>query len=661
MAEQYFHLAIGPVQAFVAQARRTRDFWAGSFILSFLSSAAMLAVRQQGGEIQFPLPDEDYLSWLQGNADEGAQRPLQGSVPNRFKTMEVKVAEGFAPERVVAAVHQTWRSLADLVWQGDLQAVAGGDTKHKAIWDRQVENFWEISWCLTDDKKLSNLLDRRKNWRSHLVADEPGVKCSLMEGYQELSGQRTPGEGVREFWRSLGEQNEGLARDLREDEHLCAIAFVKRRFVHYFNRLSVQLPAGDNCPALELRGWPLPKTVPSIAYMAAMPWLAATAKAAVGNPEVALSLKKLEHALRGLDSPWEGRVANYIRQACEEAGYEGGKWQQVNGQYLFRPALDQSIKDARRSDSISAFELDALQDVAEHLKALRQLTGLGEPDPFYAILLMDGDSLGVQMGDANKQQGISQGLNDFTRGVPELIEKHSGFLVYAGGDDVLAILPQPFALDCARDVQQFYSQCFAKVNAQLKGREIITSISAGINFAHYKTPLTQVLFDAHELLDDVAKEDTGRNSLAVRVWKPGGLHAQWSAPWSQLEDLQQISATVATHLQGDLSRSFFFKLENLIESLQLEKEDHQFDEPQIAALVRAAWTHTGNKLEGLPSGMEMQLLEACRKVKRELHPDGSERIHKCKNFVPGALKLIQFLATENQQFISTGKAQGEQE
>lgn len=659
MAEQYFHLTIGSVQAFVAQARRTRDFWAGSFILSFLSSAAMLAVRQQGGEIQFPLPDEDYLGWLQGCAEEGAQRPLQGSVPNRFKAMEVKVGAEFDPAAVVAAVQQTWRELANLVWQGDLQNVAGESVQHKAIWDRQIENFWEISWCLSTDQGAANLLDRRKNWRSHVVADEPGVKCNLMEGYQELSGQRTPGEGVRAFWRRVAEQSQGLSRDLREDEHLCAIAFVKRRFAHYFQRLSVQLPAGSTYQALELRGWPLPKSVPSIAYMAAMPWLAATARAAAGNPDIALSLKHLEHALSGLDSPWEGRVASYIRQACEEVGYQGGQWQQVNGQYLFRPALDQFIKEAKRQDSLNAEQLETLEAVAENLHELRQLTGLGEPAPFYAILLMDGDSLGVQMGDARKQQGISKGLNSFTRGVPAIVEKHSGFLVYAGGDDVLAILPQPFALDCAQEVQQFYSQCFAKVNEELKGVTITTSISAAINFAHYKTPLTQVLFDSHPLLDDIAKDETGRNSLAVRVWKPGGLHAQWSAPWTQLGALQSLSKAVAAHLQGDLSRSFFFKLEDLIDRLQLE-EEHAFKESQVAALVRAAWTHTGNKLESLPQDMEIQLLEACRRVTRQLHENGSEQIHKHQRFAPGALKLIQFLATENQQFLLPGNTQGAQ-
>jgi len=70
MKSRYFHLTLGPVQGFVAQARRSRDFWAGSFILSWLSGVAMSAVRTQGGEIIFPKADENFLAWL-GVTKEG--------------------------------------------------------------------------------------------------------------------------------------------------------------------------------------------------------------------------------------------------------------------------------------------------------------------------------------------------------------------------------------------------------------------------------------------------------------------------------------------------------------------------------------------------------------------------------------------------------------
>src|SRR5690606_28021117 len=120
----------------------------------------------------------------------------------------------------------------------------------------------------------------------HRIDDEPGVKCSLMEGYQELSGAEKPGEAVRSFWRKVRESDKtlSLARDLREDEHLCAIAMVKRRFVHYFAELEVTLPSINNNAAKTLQGWKLPASVPSIAYLAAAPWLAATIDAVKSNP-----------------------------------------------------------------------------------------------------------------------------------------------------------------------------------------------------------------------------------------------------------------------------------------------------------------------------------------------------------------------------------------
>ena len=57
----YFHFTLGPVQGFVAQARRTRDFWAGSFLLSWLAGVAICAVEKQGGEIIFPIPNQNFL------------------------------------------------------------------------------------------------------------------------------------------------------------------------------------------------------------------------------------------------------------------------------------------------------------------------------------------------------------------------------------------------------------------------------------------------------------------------------------------------------------------------------------------------------------------------------------------------------------------------
>ena len=90
-------------------------------------------------------------------------------------------------------------------------------------------------------------------------------------------------------------------------------------------------------------------------------------------------------------------------------------------------------------------------------------------------------------------------------------------------------------------------------------------------------PLTKVLRDAHSLLDDVAKERCGRDSLAVRVWKPGGQALEWAMPWEYAcEDTPDGKRLVLNRLceslQGDdpnnqFSNGFFYKIRERLELL----------------------------------------------------------------------------------------------
>ena len=268
-ATQTFQFTLGPVQGFVAQARRTRDFWAGSFILSWLSSVAIASIQKQGGTVEFPVPDAAYLRHLYGEAGPNDADPQQGSIPNRFKATTAQVPAGFHPEWVTQAVQAAWLALADAVWANDLAELAG-DATH-AIWQRQTRHFWEMSWTLSDDN-APHLLDRRKNWRDLVAPDEPGHKCMMMDGWQELSGvTHTHMPSVRRFWQQLaGSGKTGMATDLGDDEQLCALAFIKRRFARCFADVQVELPGQLG----RVYGWPVPSAVPSVSFVAAAPWLA---------------------------------------------------------------------------------------------------------------------------------------------------------------------------------------------------------------------------------------------------------------------------------------------------------------------------------------------------------------------------------------------------
>src|ERR1700728_909561 len=61
MTDRLLHFTLGSVQSFVAQARRTRDLWAGSFLLSWLAGRAMRVIVENGGSILVPDVKQDPL------------------------------------------------------------------------------------------------------------------------------------------------------------------------------------------------------------------------------------------------------------------------------------------------------------------------------------------------------------------------------------------------------------------------------------------------------------------------------------------------------------------------------------------------------------------------------------------------------------------------
>ncbi|MCW7552289.1 type III-B CRISPR-associated protein Cas10/Cmr2 [Endozoicomonas gorgoniicola] len=644
MANKHFHITLGPVQGFVAQARRTRDFWAGSFLLSWLSGIAMNAIKKQNGDIKFPIPARGYLEWLEGEVS-GQQPPEQGAIPNRFTAISTKVPADFKPEVVEAAIRAAWQALAEAVWKQDLQALDIDLAETRKIWERQIEGFWEISWCLSDDETASNLLDRRKNWRTWHPPVEPGVKCMMMDGWQELSGAERPGragQGERTFWKALRKKVGKV--DLRQGEELCAIAFVKRRFPYVFPRLQVAMP--DNWVA---HGWRVPVNVPSVGYLAAAHWLADTIRSAE-TPEHWDQIWSLHDALSGFEAN-NSHHAEIPRCVRDAAGRDPEKrqWVRMDGQYLFDFILQTKAQQ----------EPDWQQQVDDAQQYLKKVQGITKtrPSPFYAILRMDGDSLGSQMSDPKKQEPISQALNTFTEKVPGIVSENSGFLVYAGGDDVLALLPMEDAMNCALALRNEYADSFRQ-----HGKGIATStLSGAIEYCHIKSPLMQGLSDSHTLLDDIAKDYCGRDSLAIRVWKPGGKHLEWSCPWDKAVQgdklvIDQLADDICQTLQQEkqdingFAWGFFQKAEQLFNSLGLEQENDLLVEAEaVISLLKSMYLQTGFEAKNQTDAslLAEQLIEQCKRYYR-ITEDEKPEVRLRKGLSADALKLMRFLVTKGQ-------------
>ena len=675
--KEYFHFTIGPVQGFVAQARRTRDFWAGSFILSWLSSVAMKAVMEQAGDnaIKFPMPDGDFMKAL----DTGVSDIKQGNVPNRFKA---EVDAGFKPELVVNAVKNAWEGLAQAVWNHDFKPLNLEESGTKQIWDRQVTGFWDIQWALVEDDSTSNTLDRMKNWRTYLPPNEPGQKCMLMSGWQELSGVESPGKykgstnSSATFWATLRDQGKaGIKTDLREGEQLCALAYIKRRFSRVFNSSLIIEMQGE--AAWAVKGWKLPSNVPSVQYLAAVPWLTKVLQKAAGDDSLGERIKAFHDVAFTLTGE-HGESASNIKSITEAVG-ENSVFKQfagLDGSVFFESVLS----NPNAWDSEDFIDADL---VLHELKKLRKAADIEPVSPFYAVLLMDGDQLGKQMSDALKQPGITAGLSEFTKGVDGIVHEHNGFLIYAGGDDVLAILPLEHALSCAAALRRFYNECFDKQNQSLSGgNQIVTSISAAIQYTHIKMPLGSVLSDAHDLLDNVAKDSRGRDAIACRVWKPGGLQIEWAMPWLEALDKSNPSRVVIESLadnfrasssdsdsdQGQFASKFFYRIRERFDVLNPLKDKNGKTVKNDKKQAIGVFNHDGGfekavslmAMEYLNSGestvSDMQsardvvrpLMEQCRYVVRTLEDSGAVNCvpENDKGFSADGALLVRFLANK---------------
>lgn len=602
MREQSFHFTLGPVQGFVSQARRARDLWCGSYLLSYLAGRAMDAAENTRDEIVFPDVKNDHLIMAIGRVKTGDEPPKKddpaariGSLPNRFKAFAEDTQK--AAEAATTEIQKAWEQIADEVWKRFEKGTNGLTTSEtKEIWERQVQpnNQWEIAWVAGDD---SSLLDQRKNLRSHFAKEEPGEKCTLCGERQALSqGGEDKRQTVRTWWGKIaqsfnGERGFHFLKDGKE--RLCAICTIKRI-----------LPLA----AKEAMGWEVYHNYPSTSYMCAVDWL----KDVLRKGRDELVSKAIDHFIQ---VAVEANVP-YDEEATKIEGIsrllvDHSEWAvitKLRGDVFFpdsvKNGIDFPVKDETKR-----------KELLKALAGLYQAVG-SEPTPFYALLLMDGDNMGKLLSDYDdKQTNISKALAEFTSSAAEIVEKeHDGKLLYAGGDDVFAMLPLDTALSCTNKLRETYVRAFQKHFPGVKGG----TISAGIVYAHMNTALRAVVKDAHSLLDKVAKDELGRDAFAVRIWKRGGPIFTFGKKWVEKDWMKELLQTKDALREREFSVGFFYRFRELIPILKtLSKE-------QSIQLLTAEYLKSREKL-GLPEKQPERRKEAEKRVERlfdlSLFPD----------------------------------------
>ncbi|MBX0331284.1 type III-B CRISPR-associated protein Cas10/Cmr2 [Oscillochloris sp. ZM17-4] len=492
MTKHLFLITIGPVQEFIAAARRTRDLWAGSQLLSALSRTAADALRNTyGATLIFP-----------------AQEDLKAhDVVNRIVALLPTGADpGVIGEQVEKHIRaQLTTDIAD-VFDTSKRITWPDDEGYRKRAEAQVADLIEITWAaapLVDNASGTAFQVSRERLEAALAARK--YTRTFRQPAWGLPVPKSSIDGVRE---SVIDENDYPAGS---DSLSVRKAKVERLFYMYGAGRAERLSGVD----LFKRHYQ-PKTAegnadfPSTSHFAALPLLT-----------------RLD--AQGLD------YTAALRRYIATLGEVSARVEKLN------PKRFAAIDLVTGYDASILFE-ERLADVAEEAE-LREArgaladffasaTGGERPEPYYAILLADGDNMGKvidnQPGVATLQ-ALALALDAFAGGVRARVESadHHGALVYAGGDDVLAFLPLDTALACAHALHESYHEHMHEFLAE---QGYPSTLSVGIAICHHLEPLSDALGLVRKA-EQAAKALPEKNGLAIILSKRGGSDRTTAGGW----------------------------------------------------------------------------------------------------------------------------------
>lgn len=734
-------LAIGPVQPFIASARKMEDLWAGSHLLARLSWEAMRVVCEQLGPdaILFPrlrgvpqvdlwlrdtcgLPPELFkdCDWMQGATDSN---PLfAAALPNRFVAVVPASQAKALADSVQEQVRQWLQDQGQAVVKRLLQASGmDADDARLPCWAQmreQLQDFPEVHWAAVpfsligvadaqkqtglDTAQLSDAMrpffgsaegqasgflatDAWKLLRQELQAQDgsgqkftffrpnPGVLYPAVHDLAERALAATKAlrpfaQSTHEGWRcSLSGETEWLTTDRaqlglppgqRSDTLWAQVAYAKPAWAKKGEHLGA-------LPALK-RLWPT--------LFAEEVAQALGRQDGIGRFVVSTHTMALAHQLE----QWiqhQGPCTAELERRLERYRAELGPvalprrlMRHANNAdteaALKQAALLPALLDLAQDDSVSEHETHIIRRaVCQTLASVRGNQGDDRLETYYGLLLLDGDRMGAWLSGDNaisyrasfhpqvqagfderaarhadlqrygqqlralspgRHQAISGALNDFSLTVVRHVVEHEhlGRLIYAGGDDVFAMLPVADLLSAMQRLRLAYSGGkpdgseeawsdfdkrdrnrlhlnggFAFLNGQLmRMMGTKATASCGAVIAHHQAPLAAVRRELHAA-EQRAKNEGGRDAFSITVVKRSGgalrLTAQWGEPVALLQDLRGFLAAEGVSRRAAYHTLQWLDANELPQPLQTDMLQsllaYQFDrQAQGAARAQAA-------------------------------------------------------------------------
>ena len=495
MSKYLFLFTVGPVQSFIAQARKTQDLYAGSQILSQLVIAGIKKVPKWKDNLIFPYFEDD------GDGDVK-------SLPNRFIAIVEKEEKSLKTigKEIEQAVRGEFESIAKKALSREAKY---RNESFDELYFNQIRRHLDIHWVfnkLGSDYKKSYkdteaLLGSIKNIRpfeqfgDNDQLGEAGRKCSLDgENNALFFGRKQPTLGIKKQ-RNEAINLEGFLSD--EKEGLSAVSFVKRYGVRASKFQS-------------------------------------TAQITVQHDEDNLQDDKKEilNCYRNLfDKKKVPEVcakllnANLVSRINLKSFDNNDNW---NTHFDYQPLFEENLTKKTFPD----------EDQLVLARILQRKLSSSFKTRYYALILFDGDKMGEKLGKASKYEqhrDFSKALSVFAEEARKILAD-KGQTIYTGGDDFLGFVNLHNLFEVMSELRKQFKTFVSDKAKEILGLQEEFTFSAGIVIAHYKMPLSEVLKTARKV-EKKAKNDGNRNAFCITAMKHSGEIQETVMKWGDEENM----------------------------------------------------------------------------------------------------------------------------
>lgn len=597
---------IGPVQEFIQTARKTQDFWSGSFLLSFLTAKAIHAFGDK--YVIFPDHAQSQIYDTATKTDVPWPRKQVAdcytpSIPNRFLAITDNDPRSRL-EKAKKAVMETWQTIANEVRKSVDANLTGGRDRLSSLQEKVLsadqvparnqavvsdtsaiqKNFpatRTCSWGNATQKIDSFVLDEDQ-WNNQIC----NRSFEILYVWREKSEDEDYPKAYQEVEALLGARKASRLFDLlpAQEGYACSLCglltalnpagYTERKqlrqwwedvmrqrklFRHRFRK-------GEHlcavCTVKRLAPFLIFKTsydVPSTSTMAATSFQ---------NGLQALSSNLDHQELTSL----RGAVDNFITQVVKAAEHTGEpragklphffklgqkkiKLLKLDGDWFFESFYEHPNRRENTRDAFTAWK---------HLKKIAGDKGLRAPSRYFALLAADGDSMGrvlskVKGPDEHKE--LSSLLAGFAvDDVRKVLEvDNPGYVLYWGGDEGVAMLPLEDLLSALTGIREAWRN---KVEIGLQKIDIEkATLSVGAVIVHHQYPLRSAIREVSHALE-VAKgiSKHRKDAWAVRILRRSGAPVIARGRWrygqddfSFFEPLRLLEDFQKTYQQGWLS------------------------------------------------------------------------------------------------------------